>query len=53
MFRSFTIRKFEFPKYRSFYIWTFQILTPTQNRLGEIDIWFKMNDKIQENSVSK
>ena len=29
MFSSFTICNFGIPKYPSFYIWTFQILTPT------------------------
>ena len=30
IFRYFNIRIFEIPKYRSFYIWSFQILYPTQ-----------------------
>ena len=28
MFRYFNIRNFEIPEYRSFYIWTFKILSP-------------------------
>ena len=30
IFRYFNIRIFEIPEYRSFYIWSFQILYPTQ-----------------------
>ena len=34
MFRSFTIRNFGIQKYQSFYIWAFQILTPTPIKLS-------------------
>ena len=30
MFRYFNIRNFEILEYRSFYIWSFEILYPTQ-----------------------
>ena len=30
MFLHFNIRNFEIPEYRSFYIWSFRILIPTQ-----------------------
>ena len=35
IFRSFNIRNFEIWNYRSFYIWLFQILTPTPNQVDE------------------
>ena len=39
IFRNFNVRNFEIPKYWSFYVLPFQILTPTQ-KLANFEIVF-------------